>query len=140
VQAGIKFFRRWQGPIRNSLLNEGVYLLNIEKISHKKRIARGAISQNGHFSMHPRLNLILGDTYPDSQNILHLYLYDLDRDQRIDVASFDHGVRTQDDNLRCDLHPRWNRSGDHVAVDVCEHGIRQLNIVDVSHAIAAFGE
>ena len=33
---------------------------------------------------------------------------------------------------RCDLHPRWNRTGTQICVDSVQKGCRQMYIVDVS--------
>ena len=36
-------------------------------------------------------------------------------------------------DLRCDLHPRWNRAGDQVCIDSAHEpgGLRQVYIIDV---------
>jgi hypothetical protein len=78
---------------------------------------------------------MVSDTYPDAENLLHLYLYSFDRDIRVNLISFEHGVTLRDESMRCDLHPRWNRAGDRISVDVCEAGIRRMAIVDVRPAL-----
>lgn len=127
--------RSWQGRLRNSLLNEGVYLCPIDAAKPRARIAADVITEDGHFSRHPSLPVIVGDTYADKRNVLHLYVYALDKGLKVEVASFDHGVTTSDGNLRCDLHPRWNRGGDQLAVDVCERGVRRLRVIDVRDVV-----
>jgi hypothetical protein len=45
---------------------------------------------------------------------------------------FSHHPRDSDTDVKCDLHPRWNRSERLVAVDTCEAGYRQVRVLDVS--------
>jgi hypothetical protein len=85
--------------------------------------------------MHPHLKIMVSDTYPDADNLLHLYLYSFDRDIRVNLISFGHDVTSTDEGLRCDLHPRWNRAGNKISVDVCEAGIRRMAIIDVRPAL-----
>lgn len=126
---------RWQGRLRNALLNEGVFLVPVDRPADRKRIAVGEIPADGHFLMHPELNCMVGDTYPDRTNQLHLYIYDFDSDRCCNVASFGHGVGAVSDAYRCDLHPRWSPDGRKIAVDVCEEGVRRLTVVDVDRAL-----
>ncbi len=131
----ISMGRRWQGPGRNALFSEGLYLLRTDSCT-SRRIATKTIPLDGHYSKHPRLNIMLGDTYPDEQNLLSLFVYSFDTDTRVNVATFNHGVTAKGDEYRCDLHPRFNKAGTKIAVDVCEAGTRRLAIVGVASAIS----
>lgn len=133
----VQIARRWQGLLRNSILSEGFHLVSVDDPAQRTRVAPAALVEDGHCCMHPHLELMVSDTYPDANNQLHLYLYSFDRDIRVDIRSFDHGVRFHDHALRCDLHPRWNRAGDRVSVDICEAGIRRMAIIDVRSALDA---
>ena len=37
--------------------------------------------------------------------------------------------------IRCDLHPRWNRDGTKVCFDSAHEGARQLYVMDVSSVV-----
>jgi hypothetical protein len=135
LQFLIKLARRWQGKSRNFVLREGLYVVNTAPAVARKRIGHATITENGHFSCHPKATIILGDTYADKHNLLHLYLYDIEHDVKVELRAFDHGVATRDGAQRCDLHPRWNRQGSNVAVDACEAGTRYVAIVDARQGL-----
>jgi len=55
---------------------------------------------------------------------------------RIDAHVFEHNPRSHDTDVKCDLHPRWNRSERLIAVDTCEAGLRQVRVLDVSDIVS----
>src|SRR3546814_11669878 len=60
---------------------------------------------------------LLSDTYPDSTTHERiLFLFNVLDNRKIDLGSFyaDPGLKKEN---RCDLHPRWNRSGTKVCID-----------------------
>jgi len=129
--------RRFKGARRNALLSEGFFIYETDHGSKKTRIAPALLTEDGHFSRHPVHEVMLGDTYPDDSGYLTLLLHSLATGRRVEVARIFHGVETDDPMLRCDLHPRWNRAGNRVSVDVCSGGVRRVAIIDVTPAIAA---
>ena len=68
---------------------------------------------------------MLCGTYPDRSGFLTCFCLAW-------TMSGAYGVVTSDGNLRCDLHPRWSRSGRPVSVDYCE---RRMAILDMSEMI-----
>ena len=79
---------------------------------------------------------IVTDFYPDKANELPVVLYHSERAERKDVHVFKHRPRSADSDVKCDLHPRWNRDERQIAVDTCEAGLRQVRILDVSDMVA----
>lgn len=137
LQRFVQLGRSWQGRSRNALLGEGLLSYSVVTSSPAKVLAAGLINENGHFSMHPTRRLLVGDTYPDRNETLHLYLYDLDRQVKVSIGQFQHEVRWPSGYLRSDLHPRWNRRGDQIAVDTSNNGVRRMVIVDAAPALAS---
>ena len=75
------------------------------------------------------------DAYPDESGKLPVILYSQEKNQRVDAHLFVHRGRSADSDVKCDLHPRWNRSERLIAVDTCENGYRQVRILDVSDIV-----
>jgi len=94
---------------------------------------------DGHCTYSPDLKWILCDTYPDRQRNIHLYLYHVAENRRVDVGSFFQPPEYWSDphfrEWRCDLHPRFTPDGRHVVVDSPHAGGRQLYVVDVSGVV-----
>jgi hypothetical protein len=124
------------GRRRGALLSEGFYLFDLAS-GGKRRVAPDLLTEDGHFSRHPKLpHIVLGDTYPDEDDVLWLFLFSINEDVRVDIAGVNHGVVSSDPRLRCDLHPRWNRAGSQVCVDFSEQGTRGIAVFDARDAVA----
>ena len=95
-------------------------------------IGEGALTVDGHCSYSPDRRWILTDTYPDREGFRTLLLFDPRSGRRVDIGRF-HGPTPPDGEIRCDLHPRWNRDGTAVCIDsIHDGGARQVYVIDVS--------
>ncbi len=88
-------------------------------------IGEESFTSDGHPQFSPDGRWLLTDTYPDRFRIQRLILYDLQRNQRHDLAKVKEPFEF-DDDLRCDLHPRWNRAGTIICFDSAHPGQRSL--------------
>ena len=91
--------------------------------------------QDGHCSYSPDRRWVLNDTYPDEQGLRTLMLYEVATDRRIDIGR-SYSPSRDPDELRCDLHPRWNRDGTQVCFDSVHEGSRQIYLVDVGEIVS----
>lgn len=80
---------------------------------------------------------MLTDTYANSDGLQTLILFDMKAGARIDIGHFNHNPGSTDSDLKCDLHPRWNRAGTQVCIDAARGGTRQCLIVDVTKVAGA---
>lgn len=126
--------------------------------------AQGLIVEDGHPMTNPlNSDWCVNDTYPNSEGIRTLMLYQFSENHRIDLGLFkmifDRPDMSLKDNffervdpkilssitpedlaftrsgLHCDLHPRWSRDGRWVLFDSIHEGTRQLYAVDVNNLI-----
>lgn len=94
-------------------------------------VGEALLAEDGHMSYHKDNTWLLTDTYPDEQYMRTLKLYNTREDREVALGRF-HAPPDLQDELRCDLHPCWNRDGTQVAIDsIHEGGKRQVYIVDV---------
>jgi len=56
----------------------------------------GAIAHDRHSSCHPNASIILGNAPADQNNLHHPYAYEIDRESKVELHSFGHGVATGD--------------------------------------------
>jgi hypothetical protein len=76
------------------------------------------------------------DSYPDKRLDQHLYLFDLKNVQFKQLASIYSPFKFRG-QVRCDLHPRWDREGKNVVVDSSMNGTRKLILLPVANHITA---
>ena len=108
-------------------IGTGYYLFNDYSDVHK--IGEGLLNEDGHPSYSPDKRLILTDTYPDKFGEQRLLLYTLDQ-RLIEIARFFSPGLFRGE-LRCDLHPRWDRNGHNVCVDSIQEGSRSLYVISL---------
>lgn len=73
---------------------------------------------------------VVTDSYPDRRRVANIYILEEDRPEPKVVARVFAPFR-YDNDVRCDLHPRWSRDGKEVCFDGVFEGKRGLYRVDV---------
>ncbi|HAE60996.1 MAG TPA: hypothetical protein DCG38_01455 [Eubacteriaceae bacterium] len=111
---------------RKKEYGDGYYLMKDESCDYKKMLPQ--LVFDGHPSYSPNKKLIITDSYPNRSRVSSLYL--IDKDEIKTVAKVFAPFK-YDNDLRCDLHPRWNRTGDKICFDSVFEGKRGLYIVEV---------
>jgi hypothetical protein len=141
------FGSRWMKPLiglartmtgrwKKQLLAEAYYTIPIQEPKARSRFGWPSLDSDGHPMMARSHKWMVTDFYPDKTGRLPVILYDRQRATRIDAHVFKHFPRSQDSDVKCDLHPRWSRNERMIAVDTCESGFRQVRVLDVSDIVA----
>jgi hypothetical protein len=99
-------------------------------------IGRGILIEDGHVSFSPDRRWVLNDTYPDRHDMRTLMLYRWADGERIDLARLHSPKARWWGEIRCDLHPRWNRDGTKICIDSVHSGERQMYVMDVARLVA----
>lgn len=90
------------------------------------------LRRDGHPMFHPlNKNLIVTDTYPDRRRDQHLCIVDISEGTIEEPGTFFSPMR-YDAQVRCDLHPRWDREGRFIVVDSAARGRRELVLIDLA--------
>jgi WD40 repeat protein len=76
-------------------------------------------------------NKIVADSKPDRWGNQQLFIFDIETGQHFHVGSFKN-PKEYHGSVRCDLHPRWDREGEYIAVDSTERGKRSLILTRIS--------
>ena len=92
------------------------------------------VAQDGHCSYSPDRAWVLNDTYPDRERKQHLMLLKAATGRRYSLNAF-HSPPRFTGPFRCDLHPRWDRTGTKVCVDGCHDAQRQVYVLDVGEVV-----
>src|SRR4029079_7025782 len=98
-------------------------------------IGATGFTSDGHPSFSPvDNNIFITDTYPDRYRLSTLILYACKSNMRIDLARLKQPLQFKNE-LRCDLHPRWNRSGTKICFDSAHSGMRSLCTIDIHNEL-----
>lgn len=111
---------------RKKEVGNGYYLMK-DKTQEYQRLWP-ELSTDGHPSYSPDGSLVVTDTYPDRSRIATVYCINGDKINKLArvFAPFKY-----DNDVRCDLHPRWNRAGDKICFDSVFEGQRGLYMVKI---------
>jgi len=105
-------------------IGDHYYLLE-DKTNNFKIIGENSFTSDGHPQFAPDQESIITDTYPDRLRRQYLIQYNIDTNKRNDIAVLKSPLSYTGD-VRCDLHPRWDRTGKSVAFDSSHTGKRAL--------------
>ena len=106
-----------------TILGDQYYLFR-DKTGKFEFLDREKFTSDGH----PQCSsdgTIITDTYPDRFRYQTLIKYDSQKSERIDLAKLKSPFDYTGD-VRCDLHPRWDRTSKIVCFDSAHTGIRSL--------------
>jgi len=108
----------------------GLYLVD-DQTGRAELVDPAFFTSDGHCSYSPGGAKILYDSYPDHDGYRRLYLYDVyDVGERrgVTLATLRSEPigRLERVDIRCDLHPRWNRDGSAISFDSVHEGHRHL--------------
>jgi len=87
-----------------------------------------------HCIYSPNRKFIIGDGYPHDDSFRRIYFYNVETKQS-GILLRDYSINTNDVQIRCDLHNRWNVEGNKISFDTTRNGKRQICEVDVSKLI-----
>ena len=118
---------------RGQLVGDTYLLMNDTTGAVQKLASEVAFPDNGHCTWRPGdPRWMLTDTYEDADWDRHLYLYDHQEHDFIEIGRFHTVPESCETGFRCDLHPRWGYSGNLVCIDSThERDERQMYVIDV---------
>lgn len=88
------------------------------------------LKTDGHCSYSPDRKYIITDTYPNRKRIASVYLCTEISNQSQRIARV-YSPFKYDNDCRCDLHPRWNRTGNKICIDSVYEGKRGVYVIPV---------
>lgn len=97
-------------------------------------VGDGFLIGDGHCSFAPDEDRIVTDRNHEETVSKSLWIYSLSRKQGLSLGTFPmKEKRFLSGDLRCDLHPRWNRTGDEICFDALETEgwTRQLHVASL---------
>ena len=94
-------------------------------------LGEGILDHDGHGVFSPDGRWMVTDTYPDGRRMRTLMLLDLERDALMRLGRFKDPREKFTGPARCDLHPRFDRSGRKICFDSVDGGTRQVYLAEL---------
>lgn len=93
-------------------------------------MADGYFVFDNHMSFSSDRKYMLADSYPNPENRMQpLGIYSVEKNTFVQIGNF-YSMPNSTTDVRCDLHPRWNRSGDMITFDSTHEGFRGIYAID----------
>lgn len=96
-----------------------------DRTGEEHAIDTSVFPKDGHCSYSPDRSLVLYDSYPDKERYQQLFIFNLANRQVTHLGKLYSYEQTNQD-IRCDLHPRWSRAGDVLSLDSNHEGSRHI--------------
>ncbi len=123
----------WRDPRTLALHCEGPEGRQLYEIDEQtcefRAIDPGFFLRDGHCSWSPDGSRMLYDSYPDARGFRRLWVYGLRQRAGREIASLYSPPHISGD-IRCDLHPRWDRLGRGITLDSVHDGFRAIYRID----------
>ena len=114
--------------LRKAATGDHYYLMKDQ--TREYRLLWPELRTDGHCSYSPDGARVVTDTYPNRKRLASVFICSDEANLAQRVARVFSPLRYVGD-CRCDLHPRWNRAGDAIAIDSVHEGRRALYVIPV---------
>lgn len=94
-----------------------------DKLNELSTIGERWFTSDGHPNISPDKRWVLTDTYPNRYRMQYILLYDLWAKTGYQVLRLRIPFKYRNE-LRCDFHPRWDRTGNTISFDSIHNGER----------------
>ena len=126
-----KMIVRPDSPLEKMVLPYRFQLVDVVS-GEKTIVGSGQLQSDGHPAFKPgNPDVFVCDTYREADGCRRLYLFDVKRNARRDLARLATPDQFNETAWRCDLHPRWDRQGKRICVDAAHTGSRQMHVFGV---------
>lgn len=101
-----------------------------------RRVSQG-LGLCSHMIHSPDGRWIATDSYPQEDGFQYLGLIDVATGRCTQIGRFRHHAPGRNEELRCDLHPRWSRDGLFLTVDSIHEGDRRIFMLEMAPVFEA---
>lgn len=108
----------------------GYYLMKDKTKEYKKMWPE--LTMDGHPSYSPNGKMAVTDTYPNRSRVASIYLI---KGKEIQTIAKVFAPFKYDNDVRCDLHPRWNNNNNKICFDSVFEGKRALYTIHVKKGL-----
>jgi len=116
---------------KTKILSKHYYLIDLQNPKKLTKLNENLLKEDGHPQISPNQKYLITDTYANKEKYHKLLLYDLTKSNIYILGEFKLDDYLIDNNLKYDLHPRWDNSGNLICIDSSHDGSRQTYILNI---------
>lgn len=125
----IRLIRSLNPSLKSKMTNEYFRIIDVTDKDNDLVVAREIVKEDGHPMFSKDRKQFVNDTYPNSEGKQELMLIEMDTFSKKSLGWYSVPQKFQDTDLKCDLHPRWDRNFSNICVDSSHSGKRQVYIL-----------
>lgn len=114
----------------SDIIEKDGYYLFTDRCDDYQNIGKEYYSYDGHPQYSKANNSFITDSYPNRRRLQELSIYNFDSNIKSIIGRFYSPINYINE-LRCDLHPRWDREGKKICFDTTYTGQRTLCVVEI---------
>ena len=130
-----KVVNKFRPTLKTRIKSEHYHLIDLKRPNKITKLDEKILTEDGHPQISEDGKYLIMDTYPNKAGYQKLMLYDLEKNKTHDVGEFRISENLTNNDLKCDLHPRWNHKGNLISIDSSHEGSRQSYIINVEKLI-----
>lgn len=116
---------------KSKILSTNYHLIDLQKPEISTKLDENLLKEDGHPQLSPNERYLITDTYANKKKYQKLLLYDLYKKEIYTLGEFKLDDYLINSDLKYDLHPRWDNTGNLICVDSSHQGSRQTYILNI---------
>ncbi len=116
---------------KSKILSTSYHLIDLKNLKKITKLSKDLLNEDGHPQISPNKRFLITDTYANNHKYQKLLLYDLKKNEVYVLGEFRLDNYLTNVNLKYDLHPRWDNTGNLICIDSSHEGSRQTYILNI---------
>ena len=117
-----------QKSFKSKILSTSYHLIDLKNLKKITKLSKDLLNEDGHPQISPNKRFLITDTYANNHKYQKLLLYDLKKNEVYVLGEFRLDNYLTNVNLKYDLHPRWDNTGNLICMNSSHEGSRQTYI------------
>ncbi len=116
---------------KSRILSTNYHLIDLKNPLKLTKLDENLLKEDGHPQLSPNKRYLITDTYANNEKYQKLLLYDLKKKEIYTLGEFKLDDYLINNDLKYDLHPRWDNTGNLICIDSSHQGSRQTYILNI---------
>ena len=130
-----KVVNKLKPSLKAKMLSTHYHLIDLKNPNKITKLDEKILTEDGHPQISGDGKYLITDTYANKAGYQKLMLYNIAKNKTYDIGEFKVADYLLKQNLKYDLHPRWNTKGNLISIDSSHAGSRQSYVINIEKFI-----